>query len=171
LLPLLAGISVADAVQQISGLQPTLKWPNDVLCGALKLAGILAEASADWVVLGIGVNVNTPGDELPESGTSIMALTGRPTSREALLAAILDELDRNITKSSRSGDSWIVGQWRARAAILGEPIEVSLAGKQQTGVAEDIDETGRLWIRLATGERIPLVAGQVRWLRPVPGQS
>jgi BirA family biotin operon repressor/biotin-[acetyl-CoA-carboxylase] ligase len=168
LLPLLAGVCVASAIESLTALKLELKWPNDVLLEHLKLAGILAEASAGEVILGIGVNVNTPQAELPEGATSIAAATGRRTSRERLLAAILKQLEQNLEKGRQLGDRWIVDRWKSRAAMLGESVEVIAGGKQQQGIAEDVDERGRLWIRMTDGTRTGLVAGEVRRIRRVP---
>ena len=72
-LPLLAGVATATAVRQVSGLDAVLKWPNDVLLGPRKLAGVLAEQSGDAVVIGIGLNVSTARDELPAAGADLAA--------------------------------------------------------------------------------------------------
>ena len=91
-LPLIAGISVAAAARAVSGVDARLKWPNDVLIGDGKLAGILAEAAGDAVVIGIGMNVLTPPGELPAGPgglrpTSLLA-SGAPVAREAVLTGI-----------------------------------------------------------------------------------
>ena len=100
-LPLLTGVAVASAVRDVSGVAAVLKWPNDVLAGSRKLAGILAEQSGDAVVIGIGLNVATPADALPVSPSGLPATSllveGASVSREALLAGILRELERRYT--------------------------------------------------------------------------
>jgi BirA family transcriptional regulator, biotin operon repressor / biotin---[acetyl-CoA-carboxylase] ligase len=96
-LPLLTGISACVALRSVAGVEASLKWPNDVLAGGRKLAGILAEASGDTVVIGIGVNVSTTPAELPEPGpgslsaTSIYAeglRTGRPVVLDRVQSGI-----------------------------------------------------------------------------------
>ena len=100
-LPKLTGIaarSCAEAIAALTGLEPALKFPNDVLVGERKVAGILAEAREGRVVLGIGVNVNVPAGELPEHvdrpATSLLVETGRELDRAELLAELLERLER-----------------------------------------------------------------------------
>jgi biotin-[acetyl-CoA-carboxylase] ligase BirA-like protein len=112
-LSLLTGVAVAAAVRDVAQVSATVKWPNDVLVGERKLAGILAEQSGDAVVVGIGVNVATPAGALPASPGGLRATSllveGGSVSREALLAGIL--------RSWRPG-TWPSGQtptWLASA--------------------------------------------------------
>ena len=100
-LPELTGVAsraCADAIAALIGLEPELKFPNDVLVGGRKLAGILAEAREDRVVLGIGVNVNVPAEELPQEvdrpAASLLVETGREVDRAELLAELLEQLER-----------------------------------------------------------------------------
>lgn len=106
-LPELTGVaaqSVAEAVTALTGLETELKFPNDVLVGARKLAGVLAEAREGRVVLGIGINVNVAGDELPRAvdrpATSVLAETGSELDRAELLAEVLERLERRY-------DAWL----------------------------------------------------------------
>lgn len=92
-LSLIAGGAVAEAIAEVTGLEPAIKFPNDVLLDGKKVAGILAESSDGRVVLGIGVNVNQTADELPADAqtepTSLRLEAGEPVDRGVLLAAIL----------------------------------------------------------------------------------
>jgi BirA family transcriptional regulator, biotin operon repressor / biotin---[acetyl-CoA-carboxylase] ligase len=103
-LSVVAGHAVADAVRSVAAVEPTVKHPNDVLIGGKKVAGILAESSDGRVRLGIGVNANQSADELPTGletpATSLRAETGGEVDRAALLAAILEELERAY-------DAWV----------------------------------------------------------------
>jgi BirA family biotin operon repressor/biotin-[acetyl-CoA-carboxylase] ligase len=106
-LPELTGVAAracSEAIAALTGLDPTLKFPNDVLVGRRKVAGILAEAREGRVVLGIGINVNIPADELPENvdlpATSLLVETGRALDRAELLAAVLEQLERRY-------DAWL----------------------------------------------------------------
>lgn len=96
-LSLVAGAAVAEAITEVSGLQPEIKFPNDVLIGGRKVAGILAESSEGRVVLGIGVNTNQDEAELPPDTqtepTSLRLQLGRPVDRAELLVAILARLE------------------------------------------------------------------------------
>src|SRR5690349_19588487 len=110
-LSLVAGGAVAQAIASVTGIQPAIKYPNDVLIEGRKVAGILAESSAGRVLLGIGVNVNRTEDELPvetqTEPTSLRVELGERVDRRVLLAALLRELerayDRWVSETSASG--------------------------------------------------------------------
>jgi BirA family transcriptional regulator, biotin operon repressor / biotin---[acetyl-CoA-carboxylase] ligase len=103
-LTVVASHACAEAIATLTGLEPGLKFPNDVLVGDRKVAGILAEAREGRVVLGIGVNVNVPAGELPQEvdrpATSLLAETGREVDRAELLAELLERLERRY-------DEWV----------------------------------------------------------------
>jgi BirA family transcriptional regulator, biotin operon repressor / biotin---[acetyl-CoA-carboxylase] ligase len=96
-LSVVAGLAAADAIAAIAGVRPDVQFPNDLLIGGRKVAGILAEARDDRVVLGIGINVNVPEDELPVDvgtpATSLLVESGRSIDRARLLAALLEQLE------------------------------------------------------------------------------
>jgi BirA family transcriptional regulator, biotin operon repressor / biotin---[acetyl-CoA-carboxylase] ligase len=101
-----AGAACAEAIRAVTGLETTVKFPNDVLVEGRKVAGILAEASDGTLVLGIGVNVNQTADELPREArlppTSLRVETGREQSRRELLVELLDRLERRVSDWVRS---------------------------------------------------------------------
>jgi BirA family biotin operon repressor/biotin-[acetyl-CoA-carboxylase] ligase len=103
-LSLVAGNAVAEAILEVTGIEPAIKFPNDVLIGGRKVAGILAESSEGRVVLGIGVNANQTLEQLPAKAqtepTSLRLELGEPVSRLRLLAAILLQLERAY-------DAWV----------------------------------------------------------------
>ena len=105
-LSLVAGGAVAEAILEVTGIEPTIKFPNDLLIGRRKVAGILAESSEGRVALGIGVNANQTLDQLPADAqtepTSLRLELGEPVSRLQLLAAILLQLERAY-------DAWTMG--------------------------------------------------------------
>ena len=105
-LSLVAGGAVAQAIAEITGIEPAIKFPNDLLIGMRKVAGILAESSEGRVVLGIGVNVNQTAQELPAETltppTSLRVVLGEPVDRARLLAAILWHLEHDY-------DAWTTG--------------------------------------------------------------
>lgn len=108
-LSLVAGGAVAEAIAEVTGLEPAIKFPNDVLLGGRKVAGVLAESSEGRVVLGIGVNANQTEDQLPADAqtepTSLRLELGEPVDRAQLLAAILARLERAY-------DAWTTGTAR-----------------------------------------------------------
>jgi BirA family transcriptional regulator, biotin operon repressor / biotin---[acetyl-CoA-carboxylase] ligase len=103
-LSLVAGGAVAEAIVEVTGIEPTIRFPNDVLIEGRKVAGILAESSEGRVVLGIGVNVNQTREQLPDDTqtepTSLRAELGEPVNRVQLLTAILLQLERGY-------DAWV----------------------------------------------------------------
>ena len=190
-LPLLAGVAVASAVRTASagtlsagpvpagrgaGVGALLKWPNDVLVGERKLAGILAEQAPDGdaVVIGIGLNVATPAAALPVSPSGLRATSllaeGAVVAREALLLAILGQLEELYTAFRADPDPVRDGlrdAYRSLSATLGQSVRVELpAGRVLTGVAADIDPDGRLLVAEEAGGRVtPVSAGDVIHVR------
>lgn len=174
-LPLLAGVAVARAVREVSGLPATLKWPNDVLIADGKLAGVLAEQTADGaVVIGIGVNVSTPADALPSGPGGLRATSiaiesgGDAVPRSVLLARILREIEPRylaFRDSPNPEATGLLAEYRTLCATLGRGVRAELpAGSVLTGEATDVDASGRLLI--ATQSAVtPLSAGDVVHLR------
>jgi BirA family biotin operon repressor/biotin-[acetyl-CoA-carboxylase] ligase len=170
LVPIAAGVAVAEGVEASTGLAPALKWPNDVYVGDRKLAGILAEggAAADGrahAVLGFGINV-LPAAYPPDvagRATSLEGELGRRVDRGRVLACCLAAL------ASRYGDLCedrvpaVIAAWRARAAtLLGRRVEWESDGRTERGVAGDIDDDGALLVRTAAGT-VRVSSGEVRW--------
>ena len=176
LLPLAAGVAVVDAVRGF-GVACELKWPNDVLAGGRKLAGILAEASSsvagvEWVVLGIGVNVALDPSALEEPLRSSVSSLRREGAAEAkpedVAAAVLARLgvwyDALAEEPQR-----VVAAWRARAVPWwGALVDVRAGGAALRGRLIEVDDQGALVIELSGGERRRLVSGEVQMLRPAP---
>jgi BirA family biotin operon repressor/biotin-[acetyl-CoA-carboxylase] ligase len=160
-LPLLAGVAVATAVRTVSGVGARLKWPNDVLVGEAKLAGILAEQAGSAIVVGIGINVSTTRAELPSDraalgATSLLIAGGASLDRGALLAGVLSEFERRYSAwAAAAGDPDACGlrtEYLGLCVTLGRQVRVELPGGQQlSGVAADIDPDGRLAVREAPG--------------------
>jgi BirA family biotin operon repressor/biotin-[acetyl-CoA-carboxylase] ligase len=166
LLPLLAAITVAGGIEATSGATTDLKWPNDVLFDGKKLAGILLEhPPGASVIVGIGLNVNQTVDELPPNATSLGAELGHPVEREALLAAILNDLGNAYERADREGVEWILPGWRSRSSMLGKPVSLQRDGATLRGIAEDVGLDGALLVRTSEGLRISVVAGEVELVR------
>lgn len=155
--PLLGGVAVAQAITEVCGLDATLKWPNDVLIGGSKVAGLLAEVTpapnGPRVVLGVGINVTTTREELPASrpATSLRLAGAEVTDRLTLLRAILHRLADGATPND----------YRAMCSTVGRQVELHLPeGTVTSGLAERIDEAGRLVVAGAA-----FAAGDVVHLR------
>jgi BirA family biotin operon repressor/biotin-[acetyl-CoA-carboxylase] ligase len=156
MLPLAAAVAVAD----VAGERAAIKWPNDVLLDGRKVAGILAEARPQegWAVLGIGLNVAVPIEDLPRELRDTAATLGlEPRDVEQVLARLLAALERTLPLDTPA----LLDAWRARDALRGH--EVAWAGGQ--GQAAGIDGDGRLVVELPGGGRTTLEAGEVH-LRP-----
>lgn len=166
-LPLLTGVAVVTAVREQAGVPARLKWPNDVLVGERKLAGILAEAHGDAVVVGVGLNVALHQDELPvPAATSLLIEDAKSTDRAALLAAILTGLARRYQAWRADPDGADLREDYLRwCATLGREVRVELpGGAVLTGTAEDVDDAGRLVVR-APGNLVAVGAGDVVHVR------
>lgn len=150
--PLLAGVAVARALRDVGGLSPRLKWPNDVLVGGRKIAGILAEVSAGLVVVGIGLNVSTRAEELPpDRPATSVGLEGGVTDRVTLLRALLAALADRATPVDYLG----------LCDTVGRQVTVSLPdGSVTRGGASAIDADGRLVV-----DGVAYAAGDVVHLR------
>jgi BirA family biotin operon repressor/biotin-[acetyl-CoA-carboxylase] ligase len=156
---------VRDGIAAASGLAPDLKWPNDLLVGRRKLAGILAEGFAigtknQAIVIGVGVNLRPAAypPEVAERATSIEGELGRRVDRDAIFAAILAALCRRLAALDQSpGD--ILQAWRA-ASPTATGTRVAWDGR--TGLTNGIDDSGALLVTTSSGvERI--IAGELNW--------
>jgi BirA family transcriptional regulator, biotin operon repressor / biotin---[acetyl-CoA-carboxylase] ligase len=171
-----AGLALEAALKKISieaslrsagsdDMRFSLKWPNDVLAGSKKLAGILLEAEAVEahlaVVVGIGTNVVAAPEGTPTPATSLAAL-GVHIGAEELFATLSDTWAefRGIWDGGR-GFAEIRRLWLERAAGVGQPVAIRTAGAPIEGIFDTIDETGCLIVRTSGGERVPVSAGDV----------
>jgi BirA family transcriptional regulator, biotin operon repressor / biotin---[acetyl-CoA-carboxylase] ligase len=170
--PLLAGVAVASGIRGLTGVPTGLKWPNDVLVGGAKLAGILAEQSSGAVVVGTGINVSTQRAELPAQAATSLALEGvAGISRADLLCAVLAEFERlyrtwAATPSPGDPDaSGLRAAYRQHSVTLGRQVRVEFPGGNSAGgTAVDIDPDGRLVLDTADGP-LAVSAGDVNHLR------
>jgi len=175
-LPLLTGVAVASAVTAATGLETSLKWPNDVLAGKAKLAGILAEAAGDAIVVGVGLNVSAGPAELPPPGPGALPATslrvaGAPAAdREPLLLAILAGFERRYQAwQQAAGDperSGLRAEYTGLSGTIGRRVRAELPGGQLlSGLAVGVDPDGRLLVRSSPGAEVPVAAGDIVHLR------
>jgi BirA family biotin operon repressor/biotin-[acetyl-CoA-carboxylase] ligase len=169
-LPLLTGVALAESVAGVTGVLPSLKWPNDLLArDGRKLAGILAESTGPAVVVGVGLNVSTTGDELPETGTSLSRITGATVDRAPVLLEFLRALEQRYRRwTGHLGDpvaSGLAQDYLAWCSTIGATVAVDLPdGSTLEGVADAVDWDGRLVVVTARG-RVELATGDVRHVR------
>lgn len=172
--PLLAGLALVEAIEELYAVAPALKWPNDVLAPAghaeqgRKLAGTLCELTGVGVVVGIGLNVDQERDELPvPTATSLRLLAGAhpaALTRQRLLLGVLDHLATVLTAWQQRPEQ-VRDAYRRRCTTLGRTVQVDLgtAGRA-TAEAVEIDADGHLVVDL-DGRRQALAAGDVTHLR------
>lgn len=168
-LSLASGLAVSKTVEEVSGVRPDLRWPNDVLFGDRKFCGILTELNAEvtrvrYVVVGIGINVNHEAfpAELQAIATSIRQETGRTWSRVELAAALLKSLDREyhaLVHGGRQARESILRRFEQRSSFArGRDVHVEEEGGYE-GVTDGLDERGFLRVRTATGLKTVLSGG------------
>ena len=177
-----AALAAGDAVSAASGLETALKWPNDVLAGGRKLAGILVESRAAEdgvdVLLGIGTNVREAAvANLPEDAralaTSIEGAGSTPPPLEVLLAALAEQLESRLDQAEHDPAS-LHAEWRARLVTLGTRVRLAsgdgAARELFEGEAIDVTRDGRLVLRLDSRDERAFSAGDVTTVRE-PGQG
>jgi BirA family biotin operon repressor/biotin-[acetyl-CoA-carboxylase] ligase len=160
LLSAAVALSASAAIERAAGIVPLLKWPNDLLIEDRKLAGILAEAEGDAVVVGMGLNVSSA----PPGAVSLAGATGGgpPPDRGVLLAGLLDALEGWY---GRWDD--VAATYRDRCATVGQEVRAELPSRTVVGRAEGIDDHGHLLVRDGSdGELVEVLAGDVIHLRP-----
>jgi BirA family biotin operon repressor/biotin-[acetyl-CoA-carboxylase] ligase len=151
-------------------MRPQLKWPNDILIADRKVGGILTEAVFDkkrinFVILGIGINVNTERDELPISvrslATSLRLSLGKPLSRTHLLQSLLHQLEQWYEFFRAGAFETILETWCEFDTTLGRVVEVFLPERRIVGVAETLESDGTLLVRDKRGCLHRILAGDV----------
>lgn len=167
LLTLAAGVALAEGVQAATGLQADIKWPNDLLVGSRKLAGILAEGvTARAVVLGYGINVGAAAypPEIADRATSLESELGRPIDRAALCIETLAAVARRYDDLLAGRFDAILDAWRQRSpGNVGRRVTWDTPSGSQSGITAGIDETGALLV--SVGDRVErLFAGEVVWV-------
>jgi BirA family biotin operon repressor/biotin-[acetyl-CoA-carboxylase] ligase len=152
-----AGLAAQDACRRVAEVEVSIKWPNDLLVDGSKLAGILAEASGAAVVVGMGLNVHSG----PPGAAVLDQAAGRRVSRAELLEQWLRSYDSMLGDWDR-----LAALYRAGCATVGQEVSVELSrGETLRGIAEDVDELGRLLVRDADGRRHAVAVGDVTHLR------
>ena len=151
-LNLAAALAVSKAFEQY-GLKTRLKWPNDVHIENKKICGILSETEGEFMVIGVGVNLNNR--EFPEDipGTSYVTETGKEIDRMEFLKTFVDIFD-----SISTGD--FLDEYRKYSSTIGSEVMVR-DGRELTGTAEDVDEEGRLILRLKNGKKMKIYSGEI----------
>jgi BirA family biotin operon repressor/biotin-[acetyl-CoA-carboxylase] ligase len=169
---MVCSLAVCDAIQQVTGLDAQIKWPNDILIRHRKVCGILSEldivgSRLNYAIVGIGINVNTDLSGAPpfvSPATSLLAETGRLTSRLQLLVALTSSVEQRYLALCK-GHSFH-DEWAGRMATLGQHVHASTGVEQWYGLAAGVDSDGALLLCLQDGRVQRIIAGDVT-LQPV----
>jgi BirA family biotin operon repressor/biotin-[acetyl-CoA-carboxylase] ligase len=165
-----SAVALRRAIQAETGLQPEIKWPNDLLVGGRKTAGILTELKAELdhishVILGIGVDVNlNPSDfpqELRKTATSLKIELGSNVSRPALASSVLRELDNEYYRLADRRFAEVADEWESHCTTLGHRISIKAGDRNISGRAECLDEDGALLLRTDHGHLERVMGGDV----------
>ena len=168
----IGGLAAARAVRKVAGIDPRIKWPNDLMLAGKKVAGILAESAIEgesvcYAVLGIGINVaHYPDDDEEIAGiaTSVNRAAGKEVSRESLLRQLLMDLDdlyRRLPEPGHETGYSPVAEWSQLLETTGRQVAATFRDDRFEGEAVGVDETGNLLLRLSSGEVMTLTAGDV----------
>jgi BirA family transcriptional regulator, biotin operon repressor / biotin---[acetyl-CoA-carboxylase] ligase len=162
LVTMAAGVALAEAVELAAGFSPALKWPNDLIAGKRKLAGLLSEADGDALVVGAGLNVQW--DEFPaelaELATSCNREAGRPVDRDQVLDAYLERLAARVSDVDA-----ITVEYRRRLATIGSRVRVERIDGDLVGLATDVGSSGELLVETDAGATVAVHSGDVVHLR------
>lgn len=172
---LLAAVAVSKAIRNVTGLGATIKWPNDIIVNGRKVCGILTEMKAeqdrvDFLILGVGINVNTKMRNLPRGASSLqeeLSRQGRQgaISRLEVVRKMLESLEREYLLLKAKGFKPIIEEWKELSSMIGARIRVTLQNRTIEGQAHDIDPDGALVVRLESGilEKVP--SGDITMLK------
>ncbi len=169
-LTLLAGVTVQKTIQEVTGLETGIKWPNDILYSGDKLCGILTEIKAEmealhYLIVGIGLNVNQGKSDFPPElakSSSLKIITGQKQDRHQLTTALLQNMDNLYRLFLQEGFGAIREMWKGKNITLGQKITVHRQGAASfSATALDIDGKGRLKIVTEEGREDTITAGEV----------
>jgi BirA family biotin operon repressor/biotin-[acetyl-CoA-carboxylase] ligase len=166
----MSAVAMAEAIENISGLEPLIKWPNDILLNNLKLAGILTELRAEsdqvkFVIVGIGLNINASAHQLTPGACSLKMASARSFNRTEVFQAVLCSLDRWYEKILNGEFPQVMKEWKNRTATLNKRVRITDAAGTIEGLAIDLDEDGAILIRKDNGVIVRKSAGDISVLR------
>src|SRR5665648_191352 len=167
---LVTAVAVVQAIKVCTQIESQIKWPNDVLINEKKVCGILTEMSAEldiinWVVVGIGINVNIDHREFPEdiqeNTISLKEALGKEVLRVKLAQTFLQEFEKYYDKLKRKEFPSILEEWKLYSHTIGRKIRVDMGERIITGEAVDINEEGALVLKKEDGELIKIISGTI----------
>ncbi len=178
---LTAGLAVAIVLEEVTGKEMLLKWPNDIYCAGKKCCGILTECSSlmedapRFAIVGIGININSVLTDFPEDlqdkVTSLRVLTGRQYDILAVFAQVKQVVLQKLNQLQESGFAEIMAEWRKRDMLVGKKLQwLADSGNIVSGTSEGPDDSGRLLVKDAAGRMHQVISGDIRLAGGYPGQ-
>ena len=167
---LMTAVAVVKAIKMCTQIESQIKWPNDILINKKKVCGILTEMSAEldiinWIVVGIGINVNIDHREFPEdiheNTISLKEVLGKVVLRVKLVQIFLQEFEKYYESLKRREFSSILKEWKLYSHTLGRKIRVDMGKRIVTGEAVNINEEGALILKKEDGELIKIISGTI----------
>lgn len=174
LITIMASVACATALRRATGLDISIKWPNDLMASDKKLGGILTELKTDqkrilFTIIGIGININIELDQFPDDvrkiASSIKNETGKQYSRENIVTEILNEMNKWYIILNTMEKETLLSAWQSLTSTLGRDVMVIVGQETYTGLAEAIDDEGMLILRLPSGELKRVSSGDLTVLR------
>ncbi len=169
-LTMMASLATAEAISETTGLETWIKWPNDILVNQKKICGILTEMNAEeekinYVVIGIGINVNMKHEDLPMTvkipATSVIECLGSKLDRSELLCSVIKKMDLYYGELHNNGIMAIIYKWRRLCNTLNKRVRVVLHESVVTGVAEDVTQEGGLVLRISGDSTKVIYSGDI----------
>jgi BirA family biotin operon repressor/biotin-[acetyl-CoA-carboxylase] ligase len=173
-IPIMAGVAVADTLASYCSANVRLKWPNDILIKDKKVCGILSRAKIsekkiDFIVLGIGLNVNMKPyeftEEIIDSATSLAMETGRDISREYLIIHLYENLEKWYKKLQQKGFGPVKKRWLELAPMIGQKVQVIFKGELIKGTATGMDNDGHLLVLDKNNREVKVSTGDATIMR------
>lgn len=170
IITLLSSLGVAKTIREIINLPALIKWPNDILVNRQKVCGILTELNGEidkvnFVIVGIGVNINTKKELLPKGATSLAEEKKEEILRLDFVKALLKNLDKLYKVFNNGKLDKIINEYKELSAILDRRVQINYHNKFISGHAVDVDTEGALILRLDSGFRERVLTGDVTMLR------
>ncbi len=167
---LVAALSIANSIMELTGLEAEIKWPNDICINGKKVCGILTEMKAesdriDFIILGMGINVNISERSIPPLATSLKKELKKQISRVELVKRLLLNLEKEYNTFKKKGFGEVRDKIKDLSQTLGKRVKVTSCDKVYEGEAVDIDHEGALILRLDTGIMQRILSGDVVLMR------
>lgn len=167
---LVTAVAAVKSIKICTQIESQIKWPNDILINEKKVCGILTEMSAEldiinWVVVGIGINVNIDHQDFPEdiqkNTISLKEILGKKVLRVKLVQTFLQEFEKYYESLKRREFSSILKEWKLYSHTLGKKIRVDMGERIITGEATDINEEGALILKKGDGKLVEIISGTI----------